>query len=901
MTAPPFEGSQVEFSHVPADSDDDAGETTRSQEEEELEGGQPSGDPLMHKSAVSALRSPVLSNAALLASVLLLFLVLQWVVGAAVQYRGNDPLQRMSLFLSFGQATPSPMSLSSAYVRCDLLPNGPLDDLHAQGSCTQYVAGDQATADEYWRQEAEVYETQGQDVEYFSVHHLQQLQGLGQGRAQVSDGGRVLVLHENCAPHALNDSHPDESRPHRMAQFLQRRFGPTWLEFRVSGLEIQAGAMRFVDRSEYQPHHHALLRQGSHRRAVMSHPWQRETYQKRVDEAHFLLDQARGGAGYSTMHVHDTLPGAGPTLEFSAKRKERVHGTEVCVYEAVYGVTLPGVYNVSVWLQNVDYEHAIGLGSRSAWRRVQFALLWSDNVALTAISHAEAWNRKLPDPALTSASGPSSVSPREDSAGQLTWLYTPSATWRSLVPVYGESELLLLPVSPGLTVPFLPHTRHYGRWVHVNATTERGGSLTRPLSWNRTAALVRYAQPRLGLCQTVALADYAFVPYHLDQWLSTAPPSITAVGSHTSARPSPSAALSSRSTRFSINTGSRPFSFAHAFRCLSGRRLAMIGDSHSRTLIGRFVSIFVGAEFKFKKQKFRRREGEPRPQVEWQCVVLRVDLTRNGSTANNVGTEDQSMARDLPVSEEVEGVAPLEDGQFELCHYPSSMLDPLDVAPAFFDDGRTFDVVVLDTAQHPLQYGITLPDYCELVLGRLHAIEALLTAGLLAQTPLPPDSPAHLTRNATLRLVAALWQATSASWDASPESAGALPLTHVPDAGLLTAAVEDIARQPSLGLAELRRRSLWWSSQTFPRRNDWTSDPEKRTELRLQLTREVLRAVTALLGLDYVDAVEPISVPFEDCASDRSHIDWPAVDELFVQFYDALQQKLQCSAEPAAD
>ena len=48
-------------------------------------------------------------------------------------------------------------------------------------------------------------------------------------------------------------------------------------------------------------------------------------------------------------------------------------------------------------------------------------------------------------------------------------------------------------------------------------------------------------------------------------------------------------------------------------------------------LIGRFVSIFVGAEFKFKKQKFNRREGEPRPQVEWQCVVLRVDLTRNGS------------------------------------------------------------------------------------------------------------------------------------------------------------------------------------------------------------------------------------------------------------------------------
>ena len=107
----------------------------------------------------------------------------------------------------------------------------------------------------------------------------------------------------------------------------------------------------------------------------------------------------------------------------------------------------------------------------------------------------------------------------------------------------------------------------------------------------------------------------------------------------------------------------------------------------------------------------------------------------------------------------------------------------------------------------------------------------------------------------------------------------------------------DITRSPSLGLAELRRRSLWWSSQTFPRRNDFTSTPEKRTEVRLQMAREVLRAVTALLGLDFVDVTEPISLPFQDCASDRSHIDWPAVDELFVQFYDALQQKLQCSQE----
>ena len=733
-----------------------------------------------------------------------------------------------------------------------------------------------------------MYAKQQRDIAYFTVHHLQQRQG------ELSDGGRLVVLHENCAPDALGESFPEESRPHRMSRFVERRFGPTWLEVHMTGLEIDVSAMRFVHPSSYQSYHHTLLQQGSHRRAVIRNPWYQETLQKRMDESHFFFGDRQASTTQYTPTTHDQ---ARTSPHLSVQRKERVHGNQVCVYESMYSTTLAGQYNLSVWLQNVNYEHAINLGIRGGWQRVQFALLWSEVVSLTAISDAQAWTRKAAFSSHTPTAVHSSVSAHVNETGNVTWQYTPLQDARP--PVYGESTLLFLPVAENLTVPFLPHTRHYGRWVHVNATTERNGTLARPLSWDRAAALTRYTAPPLGLCRIASLAEYAFVPYQVDQEGSAVPPisrhaASLAVNAHASS------ALSSRSTRFS--TASRPFSFGHASTCLSGRRLAIIGDSHSRLLISRFVSTFVGSDFKFRKQKFSQRPGETRPPVEWQCVTLKVDLTHNGSKSDP-GVHDQSMAMAyfLPVVEEVDGnqTVALGEGEFELCHYPSSMLDPDEVSPAFFDQGRAFDVIVLDTAHHPLSYGITIPDYGEMLISRIGKLEALLTDGLLNQmadqgelngTALSP----HLTQNSTQRLATALWDVTSPLWNLSREDVTGLPFTEVFNATLLTDTVDAIARFPSLGLAELRRRSLWWSSQSFPRRNDFTGDPEKRTEVRLQMAREVMRAVTALLGLDYVDVVEPISLPFQDCASDRAHIDSPAVDEVFVQFYDALQQKLQC-------
>ena len=136
------------------------------------------------------------------------------------------------------------------------------------------------------------------------------------------------------------------------------------------------------------------------------------------------------------------------------------------------------------------------------------------------------------------------------------------------------------------------------------------------------------------------------------------------------------------------------------------------------------------------------------------------------------------MARDLPIKEEVEGnnTAALEEGQFELCHYPLSMIDSEEIAPAFFDETRAFDLIILDTTHHPLSYGITIPDWGEHVLTRIGRLEALLTDGLLPQLPAEATavngtaSASHLARNSTLRLATALWNVTSALWNISDDA-----------------------------------------------------------------------------------------------------------------------------------
>ena len=251
-----------------------------------------------------------------------------------------------------------------------------------------------------------------------------------------------------------------------------------------------------------------------------------------------------------------------------------------------------------------------------------------------------------------------------------------------------------------------------------------------------------------------------------------------------------------------------------------------------------------------------------------------------------------SMATSLPLGSESNSSnteSSLQAGQFELCYYPSSFLLPSEVLPAFTASNRVLDAVILDSAQHPLSSGMSVSNYSAMMWSVVDSVVTGLDSALQQNgtQATPPTAAGALSSVGSVRsLLAQL----------------SLNTTQQP-----TPATQRLLRElrlaPSPGLIELRRRALFWSSQTYPRRTDsWIfgwSRLEKRTQHRLQLARETVRALTALLGIDYADVVEDISIPFQDCASDQAHVDWPVVDQVFAAVYDALQRKLACNCSAA--
>ena len=284
----------------------------------------------------------------------------------------------------------------------------------------------------------------------------------------------------------------------------------------------------------------------------------------------------------------------------------------------------------------------------------------------------------------------------------------------------------------------------------------------------------------------------------------------------------------------------------------------------------------------------------------WQCVTLTV---QNGRQSSSDGEDDvlsaDSMASQLPLdtgsasnaSNSTTTLSDLQPGQFELCYYPSSFLLPSEVLPAFTASDRVMDVIVLDSAQHPMSRGMAIHEYSRMRQSMLLSLEdGLSSPASLPSGSVDPQQAAEVDGSAgSIRSVFKQLSLTS---------------TPQPTSALLRA-VSDTCVSPSVGLFELRRRALFWSSQTFPRRADrWVFEEprvkqEKRTQHRLQLAREATRALAALLGLDYADVVDDISIPFQDCAKDQAHVDWPVLDAVFAAVYDVLQQKLACSCSVA--
>ena len=246
-----------------------------------------------------------------------------------------------------------------------------------------------------------------------------------------------------------------------------------------------------------------------------------------------------------------------------------------------------------------------------------------------------------------------------------------------------------------------------------------------------------------------------------------------------------------------------------------------------------------------------------------------------------VGAGD-SMALSLPLSGDSVGevASQLSAHQFELCYYPTKTLEVSHVLPAYTAADRVMDVVILDTAQHPLSNGRSIPEYSAMLQTTLRALELNLTTALTGIVD-PRSSVEHI-----LQLAVNIARGSERPTPSTVQTLNEIRQTN-----------------PSVGLTALRNRTVFWSTQSFPRRTDpwiWQSDQrhtEKRTQHNLQLAREVVRGLTVMLDIEYVDVTEDISVPWQDCAADSAHVDWVVVDEVFAALYDVLQQRLGCDCQ----
>ena len=490
---------------------------------------------------------------------------------------------RLALHASI--ASPPPLSLSAVYVRCDLTPLI-INDPSLNGVCHSYQSGaDDATQQLDWQHEGDLTQA-GVDSAYFSLYdirhtiHTPPVLNSTATAIQSLLSGRLIAIHENCAPSAWSAEMPPNSTAHRMATFLERRFGPTWLEMRMQGPELIVQAFQYVEPSQYSEYHRAVLDAGSVRVGAMS---SRPPYQRYSTAQDVILD---------VIQRQKLVPA--PSVE------RRTYGGSVCLYETTYTVTLPGYYNISVYLEMIDYEHLSNEGRRRGWKRAQFARMWElRNMHVVDYPHAITVQ---PQPVAPVAQSSLALS---QSKYQLPAF---NARVRGEDKVRVVPEFVLVPLEGDGVLPLLPRTHRLGRWVHTTEPT----TTRRPVWWKRAALLSKYDAPEAGHCRVARLNDYAFMPYCYSQDDgSTSAQLCQSDGS--------GIAIDWLPSSYHRTVTPHPFSFAHADCCLSGRRLAFLGDSQTRTLISRFASVSMAQTSSSLSRSSRNLAPLTPPQPLHKC------------------------------------------------------------------------------------------------------------------------------------------------------------------------------------------------------------------------------------------------------------------------------------------
>ena len=726
----------------------------------------------------------------------------------------------------------------STYHRCDLMdwhhieadpahrwPRKPDWNYHDTGSCVQYDRS--LTAGQHIEREVQLYRDQAVDLSFFSIHHVRHVEPDG---ADV--GGHLFIREENCfrRPSIIHtDAH--------VGHVIHARYGPTSMELRLNGTELHTIPVAFIDPARYTALHLAIMREGSARRAIISEG-DGLTGQEQADREWLPKDVDWPGKADENGH---RLMQPGIRRNWT----ERVHGVDVCLYEADYSVSLHGVYEVRVLLLHVDFEDIGYMGHRKKLHRSQNAVLYRAEPRRIAPSARVHW----PHPPDSSPAHPSLYAKAAPALSRVDYSEDDSLKYDDQL-VANTARLFNMPLvieRPGWMAPVIGHSflvanpGYDGRWVNVTDAAlynphEVVAKLVTNVFWDggfRRQLLLEWtaSRPPFFFCAIQDPAQHTFIPFTFDQ-PQLPPPPITP--STPPLSPSPLTAMTRSQT------------WDEVAACLTGRRLAFLGDSQTRMLMNRIASTFMNTGYFFVKQRFAKI-GEPGAvDSNWECI---------------------HVPTDPPVEPNDFEVRLRSNRSFELCYYPVSHLTAEELASAV-NHTKDFDVIGLNSGQHAASGGFSISYYGRNLYEAFAQLEPALAPFVPQKYREGVSEPFDYNRTA-IRQATQLPEGTlRATWPVSPAHAW------------------------------IRDKVLWWSNQMYA--HDMGAWPyafmpyEHRTGRVLQVFNELARGLMSHLNIDQLDFTEAVALTFKDCATDGAHADWPFFEIFVSRFMEAITLRLKC-------
>ena len=793
----------------------------------------------------------------------------------AHSHSSNDDDNDAQVVAAAGHASNSGWSYSEqwSYVRCDLRAHInipiPFEQYHVreqQTTCITY-ASQLSASDVAAIKSAELSAATNRSTDsvYLTLRHVKHTYTDAHSQSTIDVGGHIDVIHDNC--HS-NVSYADTDGI--SAAYIHRRYGPTSMEVRIIGAEMQVLPLRHVTVDQYTERHHQLLAQGAHVRPTQLGPTGQSIVYSQKQPT--VTPQQRVGK---------FCPYNGEEDFGSARFNPvtcRFHGNDRCFYETSYAVSVTGDYDIHAYLIYVDYEGVSNVQPRLRWPRPQNALfLRTNNRHLTGTP--QPWPRPKGYTDFIQYVSLPSPQTRDD----------PLVLPRTLFSM-NDSRLSLIPMI---------ENQFSGRWVHRSSLSAIGlqsGSVWWEMS--------RYELAKAYFCHVADINDYVYVPYAFDhayrtqlyltqrQWSyetvasrmetirkereklraeaerhniiagddevennqlsfitkrvsSFVTPFINELTSFASSPTIPTPIfLPARDDSFAApHDRTVPFSFIEIMKCLNRKRIAFGGDSQTRALVGHFASVLAGSQIVLKKQKWK---GEI-PLV-WDCLT--VTLSEHPNASQSIIEKQQNAAANDDAEMVSGGERPiLLENQTEICYLPMSHVGHDYIYQAI---KYKFNLILINSGQHPLSF------------------EGPLRSA--------PRYALEMYKGINLILMKYNWEYR----DKYPQENNIF--------------IQNKLKNLSI---ELTNKLIWITTMPMPRAlNDRyfnKNDGDGRTQDRIELGNELVSGIMQnIYNLTVFDLTESIHWPFVDCCHDFAHANEPTFHTITAELFPYIKQKLQC-------